>query len=446
MAPAVARADRVDEVVRAAMRKRKIPGLSLAIVRDGKVVKVKGYGFANLEHRVPATPETIYQSGSVGKQFTAALVMRLVEEGKLRLDESIRRHFTDAPETWEPITVRHLLTHTSGIKNYGPADLDFRRDYTEEELVKIAVGLPLDFPAGEQWRYSNTGYVLLGILIRKVTGRFYGDLLHDTVFAPLGMKTARVISEADLVPNRAAGYRLVKGEVKNQEWVSPTLNTTADGALYVSVRDLIRWDAALTENQVLRPDSWRLSWSPVKLNDGRARPYGFGWAVTDANGHRLIEHGGAWQGFTAHIARYVDDRLTVIVLTNLAGTNPTSIAHAVAGVYIPGVSLASAKPIPDPDPQIASRLRELFARMIDGTPEEQWFTPAGWARVSANLPGMKAMQASLGPAQSIALLERKSEGELRIYRYRVRFRDDTMRVTARVAAQDKIDGLSIEPE
>lgn len=335
-----ARADKVDDYVKAEMQQRMIPGVSIAVVRNGEIVKAEGYGLANVELNVPATKDTIYQSGSVGKQFTAALVMMLVEEGKLSLDDRIGKHIPEAPEIWKDITVRHLLTHTSGLSNGLYRKIDMRRDYTEDELVKEIAALPLDFQPGEKWNYSNPGYVMLGILIHKVSGKFYGDLLQEKIFGPLGMTTARILSEADIVPNRADGYRLVKGELKNQEWVSPTLNTTADGALYVTVLDMAKWDAALSSEKLLKQSSLDTMWTPVKLNDGKpAEPgYGFGWMIRETHGHRVVQHGGAWQGFTAYIARYVDRKLSVIVLTNLAGVDPGNIAQGIAGLYEPGLA------------------------------------------------------------------------------------------------------------
>jgi CubicO group peptidase (beta-lactamase class C family) len=148
------------------------------------------------------------------------------------------------PEAWQNITVRHLLSHTSGLTAY-PRDFDFRRDYTEDELLKRAQAIPPDFKPGEKWQYSNIGYVTLGVLIHKVTGQFYGDFLQERIFKPSKMTTTRIISEADIIPNRAAGYHFVNNELKNQDWVSPTLNTTADGALYFTVLDMAKWDAAL---------------------------------------------------------------------------------------------------------------------------------------------------------------------------------------------------------
>jgi CubicO group peptidase (beta-lactamase class C family) len=334
VAPAALRADEVDALVQAYQTSRHVPGLSLAVVKEGQVVLARGYGLANLEHNVPAKPETVYQSGSVGKQFTATAVMMLVEEGKLGLDDKISKYLDGGPEAWNEITVRHLLTHTSGVKNYGPRDLDFRKDYTEEQLVRRAAALKPDFAPGEQWRYSNTGYVLLGVIIHKASGEFYGDFLRRRVFTPLGMDTARIISEDDIVPNRAAGYRLVKGQVKNQEWVSPSLNTTADGALYLTVLDMAKWDAALYTEKLLKRSSLEQMWTPVKTRDGQTHPYGFGWGVEEVKGRKVVEHDGEWQGFTASIIRYPDDKVTVVVLTNLASGNPGKVAHKVAELYL----------------------------------------------------------------------------------------------------------------
>ena len=324
--------EKVDEFIKSEMQKQKIPGVSLAIVKNGKIVLAKGYGLANVEHQVPVKPETIFQSGSVGKQFTATAVMMLVEEGKVNLDEKIGTYLGDVPDSWKNITIRQMLSHTSGMTDY-PEDFDFRRDYTEDDLLKRAKAVPTSFPPGEKWQYSNLAYVTLGILIHKVTGKFYGDFLQERIFKPLQMTTARIISESDIISNRAAGYTLVKGDLKNQEWVSPSLNTTADGALYLNVFDMAKWDAALYGETLLKKTSLDKMWTPVKLNDGKTHPYGFGWALGEVNKQKIIEHGGSWQGFKSFIARYPDNGLTVIVFANLAQTNPATLAHGVAGIY-----------------------------------------------------------------------------------------------------------------
>lgn len=327
--------DPVDTYIQAEMQKRHIPGLALLVIRDGKVVKQQGYGLANVELEVPVKPETIFQSGSMGKQFTATAIMMLVEEGRVSLDDALTKFFPGGPLAWKNVKVRHLLSHTGGFTDY-PDKFDFRRDYTEDDLLKIVQAQALSFPPGSAWKYSNLGYLTLGILIHRVTGQFYGDFLHDRIFEPLGMET-RIISEADIIPNRAAGYRLVKGQLKNQEWVSPTLNTTADGALYFNILDLAKWDAALYTETLVTRSTLEQMWTPVKLNNGKPNPdhYGFGWFISDIGGHRVIEHAGAWQGFTTNISRYVDDHLTIAVLSNLEGGGPSSITHHIAGIYIP---------------------------------------------------------------------------------------------------------------
>lgn len=342
---ALAQSDPVDAIVRAEMTKQRIPGVAVAVVRNGDPIKAQGYGEANVELKVPVTPDTIFQSGSLGKQFTAAVIMALVDDGKLAVTDKLTKFFPDAPPAWRDITVQHLLTHTSGIANYTGGKVDYRKDYTEDELVKLAYGLPLDFAPGDQWRYSNTGYVILGAIVRNVSGRFYGDVLRDRIFQPLGMATARVISESDIVPNRSAGYELDDGRLQNQEWVSPSLNTTADGALYLSVNDLIAWVRGLRAKALLSSQSWNATFSPAQLNSGRRHSYGFGWAVDRVKGYDRYRHGGSWQGFKTHLARYVaadGSDLSVIVLANLAQAQPDVIVDAVAAHYLPKLREPSA--------------------------------------------------------------------------------------------------------
>ena len=328
-------ADTVDACVQAEMQRQHIPGVALLVARGGKILRAQGYGLANVELQAPVKPQTIFQSGSVGKQFTATAIMMLVEEGKIKLDDSITDYFKGAPATWKQVTIRELLSHTAGFTDY-PETFDFRKDYTEADLLKIVEGIPLAFPPGTKWSYSNLGYLTLGVLIHQVTGKFYGDFLQERIFQPLGMTTTRIISEADIIPNRAAGYRLVRGELKNQEWVSPTLNTTADGALYFSILDLAKWDAGLYTEKVLKRSSLEEMWTPARLKNGEPNSdhYGFGWEIGSENGHRVIEHGGAWQGFKTQISRYVDDKLTVVVLTNLDSAEPEIISRQVAKLYL----------------------------------------------------------------------------------------------------------------
>src|SRR5213075_2935672 len=327
----------ISRFVQAEMERQHVPGLSLAVLQGDRVLVSRGYGLANVELRVPASDSTVYQSGSMGKQFTAALVEMLVVNRRLRLDDSVVRWFPEGRDVWRGITVRHLLTHTSGIAEYTDSTFDYRKDFTEDELVKFAASRPLDFQPGERWSYSNTGYVLLGVLIHRVTGRFYGDLLRDSVFRPLSMNDSRIISEHDIVPNRADGYVLEDGVLKNQEWVAPSLNTTADGALYFTVRDLVKWAVALNHKRVPSASALDTAWTPVRLNDGATYPYGFGWSIFNQRGHLRISHTGSWQGFKTVIARYPESGLTVIVLANLAQAQVGAIAYGIAGLLEPAL-------------------------------------------------------------------------------------------------------------
>src|SRR5580704_5985377 len=337
----------IDRYITSEMELDRIPGMAIGVYSHGQVLMAKGYGLANVELNVPVKPETLFQSGSVGKQFVSAAVMMLVEEGRIGLDDSIVKYFPNAPETWNRVLVKNLLSHTSGLAEYeteqrtGPKGPFYMRlDFTEDELVEKTEALPIDFQPGEKWAYRNTNYLLLGIMIHKVTGKFYADYLTERIFKPLVMTSTRLISDADIIPNRASGYELHGDKVQNQTWVSPTFNSTADGTLYFNVLDLAKWDEALYGTGLLKQSSLDRIWTVFPLNDGSPNPanYGFAWEISTVNGHKLIEHGGAWQGFTCDIRRYVDDNLTVVVLANLAGANPGAIAERVAELANPALA------------------------------------------------------------------------------------------------------------
>jgi CubicO group peptidase (beta-lactamase class C family) len=328
--------DSIDRFVRSELARQRVPGMSVAVLRGDSVLLARGYGYANVEHHVPATDSTVYEVGSVSKQFTAAAVVMLSEQGRLSLDDPIIRFLPEGSGVWPRVTIRHLLTHTSGI----PDDTipDWHRDYTEAELARSAAAQPLDFEPGDRESYSSTGYALLGFIIHRVTGVFWGDFVRDHIFRQLGMNTARVISDADIVPNRAAGYYLLNDTLKNQGWVSPTISTTADLGLSFSVRDLAQWAIGLNHGKVPSRAGLEASWTPVRLNDGGTYPYGFGWNLTQQRGYRRIGHSGAWLGFQATIQRYPDFDMSVIVLANLAQAKPEATALAIAGLLEPALT------------------------------------------------------------------------------------------------------------
>jgi CubicO group peptidase (beta-lactamase class C family) len=294
----------IDRFVAAEMGREHVPGLAIGIYSRGQILLAKGYGLANVELNVAVKPETVFQSGSVGKQFVSAAIMMLVEEGKIALDDSIVKYFPSAPKSWEAIQVKNLLSHTSGLAEYeseeriGPkGPFYLRLDFTEDELVEKVESLPVEFKPGERWNYRNTNYLLLGVMIHKLTGSFYADYLQARIFKPLGMSSTRLISEVDIIPNRSSGYELHDDKLQNQSWVSPTFDSTADGTLYFNVMDLAKWDEALYETKLLKQSSLDQIWTVFPLNDGKPNPgdYGFGWRISSVNGHKVIGHGGGWQ-------------------------------------------------------------------------------------------------------------------------------------------------------
>jgi CubicO group peptidase (beta-lactamase class C family) len=438
------RADPIDDYVRAELARQKIPGVAVVVTRAGTIVKAAGYGFANLEHQVPVKPETVFQSGSTAKQFAAALAMLLVEDGKLVLDRPVKTYLPDVPPAWDAITVRHLLTHTSGIPDYGDAEFDLRRDYTDEERLKIIYAMKLEYPAGLRWSYSNTGYVTLGILLSRVGGAFYGDQLAQRIFTPLGMSTSRILSEADVIPNRAAGYRLDGDEIKNQEWVSPSNNTTADGAIYWTVLDLAKWADAQRRGALLTPASWREMTTPVRLQSGKSFPYGFGLFLDAWNGSKVIDHGGAWQGFTAQLARRLgDDELAVAVLANCDGADSDKIARGVMALYEPDLA-RNDDPIEDKEPEVTARVQAFLARAGAGGAVREDFAYFRGGFREALAEHLQKMLSPLGKLQSLTLLERREVGDDVRRRYLARFeKGETAELFVQLTADGKISSIGM---
>ena len=430
------------------MQRQKIPGISVAVLREGKIVILKSYGLANVEHGVPVKPETVFQSGSIAKQFTASAVMILVEDGKISLDDKITKYFPDAPETWKNITVRHLLTHTSGMGDY-PPEVDLRKDYTEDEYLAFIKKSPLIYEAGAKWDYSNTGYVTLGALVRRVTGKFYGDFLQERIFKPLGMNTARIISEADIVPNRAAGYRLENGELKNQKWVSPSTNTTADGSLYLTILDLAKWDAALYTDKPLKQSSLAQMWTPVKLNDGSRKPYGFGWHTEQIKNRRFVRHNGAWQGFKGSIVRFPDDKLTIIFLANSWETKDFKFARGLSAIFYPEFALPIAQPIEDQEPIVTALIKRVLLQIAKGASDPEVFTLDAQTqifphRVKLIAHSLNSLSLPIAVIYMSELIERSDENGLRVFRYFLIDTTKTLSCTVKLTKDNKIAALHLE--
>jgi CubicO group peptidase (beta-lactamase class C family) len=333
-----ARGDEVDDYVTAAMVRQHIPGLSLAIIRESKVTKLKGYGFASVELNVPANPETVYELASATKPFVAMSIMLLLQDGKLSLEDRVCQYVEGTPEAWHSITLRQLLSHTSGIKDYLERPEMTPFDLPPEKIVQIAASFPLNFAPGKKWAYSNTGYVLLGMVIQKVTGKPFSAFLSERVFQPLAMAATQHYEPGGIVSNRAVGYLwLGPGGMGNAEMFKYMMSNRGDAGVLSTVGDLAKWEAALASGRLLSSNNLEAMWSPVRLTDGSACNYGLGWFLKKVNGHRHVFHPGGSAGAATIISRYPDDHLTIILLSNGGRAYPEGLDLGIAQILIPGL-------------------------------------------------------------------------------------------------------------
>ncbi len=437
----------VDRYLQAQMQRQHIPGIALAVLKNGKPLYVKGYGVATLEHPVAVTANTVFQLGSIGKQFTAVAVMLLADEHKLNLDDPLSKYLREVPASWNKVTLRLMLNHQAGIPQYTTPQrqrLDLAHDYSDAELIQLAISQPLDFEPGSDVSYSDVGYVLLGFVINRVAGEFYGDFLQQRIFKPLGMTHTRVISDADIVAGRASGYELRDdGSLRNQTPVSPALNRTADGSLYSTVLDLMKWDRALDGDGVLPHAELERMWSVDAHRNGQAPlyHYGYGWENNHIGSHRVVEYDGNWQGFQAVMSRYTDEKLTVIVLTNLALCRTERLGHSVVGWVDPRLV-----PYPDSIADQAPALSRGFESLLAQARE----TAAG-----ASLPQLPASVATqtlrrdlveLGPILYFSVAAEHGTAESLTRVYRVEGKDMVEFYTVQYGANAKILALQLLQE
>ena len=336
--PTVSR-DTVDRYVAAEMERAHIPGVALAVLRAGKPVKIAGYGFADLEHRVPVTPRTVFKIGSVSKQFIATGIVLLAQDGRLAIDDPISRHLAGTPETWNRVTLRHLLTHTSGIVREGPA-FDPMRLQPDSVVIRSAFAVPLEFSTGSKYQYCNVCYFTLAEVVARVSGKPWDEFLAERVFRPMGMTSTRATTTTSLVPHRARGYAWRDGGYVN---APEFLALRPSGAFLSTVEDLARWDAALYDDRVLGRASRESMVQPIRLEDGTMSGYGFGWFLDSVDGRWRVRHGGTLPGFRAQMTRFPNDSLTVIVLANADGAQPDAIAREVARMYLSRPARRAAK-------------------------------------------------------------------------------------------------------
>lgn len=322
----------VDDLIKAEMGKLHIPGAAVAVLRDGETELIQGYGLANIERKIPVTPDTVFQIASTTKPFTAMCVMMLVEEGKISLDEKAMKYLPWLPAIYSEVTVRQLLTHTSGInRDVRTANVD---NFTIDEFKRRFAAASVSFKPGVRWEYSNNGYILLGLIVEAVSGKPFGENLARRITGPLGMNdTGYNEPPTAKVKNRATGYDWIENAYRPSPYFS---GGYTGGAITSTISDMAKWGRALSAGRLLNRSSFEQIWTPAKLIDGRPGSfdfrgeqsgYGFGWFLTSYKGRKLFTHGGTVSGFSSQVHRFVDDKVTIIVLTN-SKSGPDRIGFA----------------------------------------------------------------------------------------------------------------------
>lgn len=344
----------IDSLAAAFLADGPVASVAVAVVKGRDTILAKGYGLADIENEVPATSKTVYRIGSITKQFTSAAIMRLVDDTKLSLDDTLGKMLPSVAPAWRGVTLRRLLNHTSGIRSYTGLGPRWQRRWREDMSPDTIVGLvrddTLDFKPGAQWRYNNTGYVLLGMIIERASGKPYATFLEDEFYKPLGLSQTYYCSQKPIIKHRAQGYDRAGRQLVNTEYLSMTQPFSA-GALCSTVGDLVAWQRALVGGRVVRPGSYTAMTTPEPLIDGKPLTYGYGLGVGALAKHRKVSHGGGINGFITDLAYYPDDTLHVVVLANTSPSNPGRLTDQIARVALglplltppAGVALAGAE-------------------------------------------------------------------------------------------------------
>jgi CubicO group peptidase (beta-lactamase class C family) len=351
----------IDSIAAAPAKSGAVAGMAVAVIRGHDTLLMKGYGFSDLENRVPVTPQSVFRIGSVTKQFTSSAVMQLVEQGKLHLDDDIKTYLPQVQTHGRKIVLRELLNHTSGIPSYTDVDGAFgkvmREDLPHDSLIALVAHDSLQFEPGSHFYYNNTGYFILGMLIEKITGKPYGEYLNEKLFTPNKLAATTYCDTRRIIPHRAQGYQRGRNGLENSDFLSMDLPYAA-GSLCSTVGDLVRWTQLLNNGGIVSAASFHEMTTPVNLTSGRHMPYGFGLMPDTLGGHRTIAHGGGINGFISHVMYVPDDSLAIAVLSNTAPAPSQQVAEAIARVVL---GLPAARPTPPKDLAIPADERAKLA-------------------------------------------------------------------------------------
>jgi len=311
-------------------------GCAALVAKDGQVIYRKAFGLADLELNVPMKPDMVFRIGSITKQFTAIAILQLMEQGKLSLQDEITKYIPDYPMHGHSITIEHLLTHTSGIRSYTNVQMFremIRTDLKPEEIIEKNKALPMEFAPGTKWNYNNSGYIMLGYIIEKVTGKTYPEYLQENFFTPLGMTSSYYGDDTRIIKNRASGYQPGEGGTVNADYLSMTLPYAA-GSIMSTVDDLYKWNRALHSYKLVKKETLDMAHTSYKLTDGKPVGYGYGWSLSELQGSRSIEHGGGINGYLSYAIYLPEEDVFVALLSNSNGQAPDFSALRMAAIAI----------------------------------------------------------------------------------------------------------------
>jgi D-alanyl-D-alanine carboxypeptidase len=434
--------EKIDKLATETLAHTGVPSASVAVVKDGRVVYLKAYGDARVEPRLPASPEMRYSIGSVSKQFTAAAILLLQEQGKLSLDDKVSKFFPELTRANE-ITVRQLLSHTSGYSDYWPQDYVppfMSRPATSRKILDAWARKPLDFEPGTKWQYSNTGYVVAGAIVEKVSGAPLLQFLREKVFVPLGMKSITDIDEGRLTESDPVGYqrfalgppRVAPKEGKGWLFAAAELAMTAE--------DLAKWDISLIEEKILKPSSYREFEGEVVLKNGLGTRYALGLFVRSEAGRRSLSHGGEVSGFTSENVVFPEERVAVVALSNQDAAGAASdIAHGVAPLLFAADDTVT--------PQRTERARGIFEGLQRGAIDRTLFTED--ANFYFGEQALKDFASSLGPLgapEEFMQVSQSLRGGMTGRFYSVKLKDRTLSVSTYEMPDGKIEQYQVAPE
>jgi CubicO group peptidase (beta-lactamase class C family) len=414
------RADEVDGYIRAQMEEQHIPGLSMAVLRQGKAVKSQGYGYADLDQKIKVTRDTVFQLQSITKSFTATAIMMLAEDNKISPEDKISKYLDALPASWQGITISHLLTHTSGIKDFiNEPTVDLAKDLEPQDVILSLEKLPLNFEPGERYAYSNTGYHLLGMIIERITDDTWQNFLRAKIFKPLKMKSTDVNGATCELANRALGYTWRSNRFERGAYIAPTILGYAGGGILSTVVDLAKWDRALLADDLISRSTLEQMWTPARLRNGSKTQYGLGWGVDDYLGVPTVGHGGAHMtGFKTYFTRFLKQQLTVIVLCNSRQANPANIAVGIAGFYLPDVQISRMKERDDPAPGRPDKLKRALSDLA-AMKESAVVTAEFFRDYSRSSERATTLAERLKAMKSFAFLGSRDVSEDKIERYGV---------------------------